>query len=56
MSCSVTGDNVGFRLVQSPSTEVHIIPQDLGVVWFSKYLEEVFFVFKVSVFYVEHIL
>lgn len=34
MSCSITGDSVGFRPVQSPSTEVHVIPQDLGVVWF----------------------
>lgn len=30
MSCAIEGDNVGFRLVKSPSTKVHVIAQDLG--------------------------
>lgn len=30
MSCAIEGDSVGFRLVKSPSTKVHVIARDLG--------------------------
>lgn len=55
MASAIKGDNV-FRLVTSQSTEVHVITQDLGVVFvFPSVLRKSFFP-MVNIFYLEHIL
>lgn len=47
MAYAVEGDDVGFRLVKSPSTKVHIIAQDLGVVFSQMSQQSLFFFFSV---------
>lgn len=57
MASAIKGDYV-FRLVTSQSTEVHVITQDLGVVFvFPSVLRKSFvFFYGEYFFYVEHVL